>query len=122
MRPGPRPAWPERTAFATAVRQIVSLLRKEGIEVVQLGVVEEEKIAGATDYLNGQTTLEETGLLIKHSLCLSRIFTYQPTMQFSQFERRPTPRKFAAYLLLSSTWALRKATGVEGRAAREQSA
>jgi hypothetical protein len=50
-------------------RQIVSLLRKEGIEVVQLGVVEEEKIAGVTDYLNGQTTLEETGLLIKHSLC-----------------------------------------------------
>ena len=50
-------------------RQIVSLLRREGIEVVQLGIEEEEKIEGVTHYLNGQTSLEETGLLIKHSLC-----------------------------------------------------
>jgi Glycosyltransferase family 9 (heptosyltransferase) len=50
-------------------RQIVSLLRKEGVEVIQLGIVEEEKIEGVTHYLNGQLALEETGLLIKHGLC-----------------------------------------------------
>ena len=50
-------------------RQIVSLIRKEGIDVIQLGVAEEEKIEGVTHYLNGQTSLEETGLLIKHGLC-----------------------------------------------------
>ena len=50
-------------------RQIVSLLRKEGVEVIQLGIVEEEKIEGVTHYLNGQTSLDETGLLIKHGLC-----------------------------------------------------
>jgi SAM-dependent methyltransferase len=50
-------------------REIVSLLLKEGVEVIQLGVVEEEEIAGVTRYLNGQTSLEETALLIKHSLC-----------------------------------------------------
>jgi len=32
-------------------------------------VVEEERIAGVTHYLNGQTTLDETALLIKHGLC-----------------------------------------------------
>ena len=50
-------------------RQIVSLIRKEGIDVIQLGVAEEEKIEGVTLYLNGQSSLEETGLLIKHGLC-----------------------------------------------------
>jgi SAM-dependent methyltransferase len=50
-------------------REIVSLIREKGIEVIQLGVVEEEKIEGVTLCLNGQTSLEETGLLIKHSLC-----------------------------------------------------
>ena len=50
-------------------RQIVALIRKEGVEVIQLGIVEEEKIPGVTHYLNGQTSFEETGLLIKHSLC-----------------------------------------------------
>jgi Glycosyltransferase family 9 (heptosyltransferase) len=50
-------------------RQIVSLLRKEGVEVIQLGIVEEEKIEGVTRYLNGQLSLEEAGLLIKHGLC-----------------------------------------------------
>ena len=49
--------------------QIVSLIRKEGIDVIQLGVAEEEQIEGVTHYLNGQTSLEETGLLIKHGLC-----------------------------------------------------
>jgi ADP-heptose:LPS heptosyltransferase/SAM-dependent methyltransferase len=50
-------------------RQIVSLIRKQGVEVIQLGVVEEEKIEGVTHHLNGQTSLEETSLLIKYSLC-----------------------------------------------------
>ena len=50
-------------------RKIVSLIRGEGIDVIQLGVAEEEKIEGVTHYLNGQTSLEETGLLIKHGLC-----------------------------------------------------
>jgi SAM-dependent methyltransferase len=50
-------------------RQIISLLRKEGVDVIQLGIVEEEKIEGVTHYLNGQTSLDETGLLIKHGLC-----------------------------------------------------
>jgi SAM-dependent methyltransferase len=50
-------------------REIVALIRKEGVEVIQLGVAEEERIEGVTNYLNGQTSLEETGLLIKHSLC-----------------------------------------------------
>ena len=50
-------------------RQIVSLLRREGVEVIQLGVVEEERIEGVSHYLNGQTSLEESGILIKHSLC-----------------------------------------------------
>jgi ADP-heptose:LPS heptosyltransferase/SAM-dependent methyltransferase len=50
-------------------RQIVSLIRKQGIEVIQLGVVEEDKIEGVTHHLNGQTSLEETSLLIKYSLC-----------------------------------------------------
>jgi ADP-heptose:LPS heptosyltransferase len=50
-------------------QQIVALIRKEGLEVIQLGIVEEEKIAGVTHCLNGQTSFEETGLLIKHSLC-----------------------------------------------------
>jgi SAM-dependent methyltransferase len=49
--------------------QIVSLLRKEGTEVIQLGIAEEEKIEGVTHCLNGQTSLEETALLIKHGLC-----------------------------------------------------
>ncbi len=49
--------------------RIVSLLRSEGVEVIQLGIVEEEKIEGVTHCLNGQTTLEETALLIKHGLC-----------------------------------------------------
>jgi SAM-dependent methyltransferase len=49
--------------------EIVSLLRREGIEVIQLGVVEEERIEGVTHCLNGQTTLDETALLIKHGLC-----------------------------------------------------
>jgi ADP-heptose:LPS heptosyltransferase len=48
---------------------IVSLLREEGIEVVQLGVIEEQKIDGVNYYLNGLTSLEETGLLLKHGLC-----------------------------------------------------
>ena len=38
-------------------------------EVAQLGIEEEKKIEGVTHYLNGLTSLEETGLLIKHSLC-----------------------------------------------------
>ena len=42
---------------------------KEGVDVIQLGIAEEEKIEGVTHYLNGQTSLEETGLLIKHGLC-----------------------------------------------------
>ena len=50
-------------------RQIVSLIRKQGIDVIQLGIAEEEKIEGVSHYLNGQTSIEETGLLIKHSLC-----------------------------------------------------
>ena len=50
-------------------RKIVSLIRREGVDVIQLGIVEEEKIEGVTHYLNGQTSLEETGLLIKHGLC-----------------------------------------------------
>ena len=50
-------------------QRIVSLIRKEGVEVIQLGIVEEEKIEGVTHCLNGLTTLEETGLLIKHGLC-----------------------------------------------------
>jgi ADP-heptose:LPS heptosyltransferase len=50
-------------------REIVSLVRKKGLEVIQLGVVEDEKIEGVTRCLNGQTTLEETSLLIKFSLC-----------------------------------------------------
>ena len=37
--------------------------------MIQLGVAEEEKIEGVTHYLNGQTSIEETGLLIKHSFC-----------------------------------------------------
>jgi ADP-heptose:LPS heptosyltransferase len=49
--------------------RIVSLIRKEGFEIVQLGIVEEEQIEGVTHYLNGLTSLEETGLLIKHGLC-----------------------------------------------------
>ncbi len=49
--------------------QIVSLILEEGVEVIQLGVVEEEKIEGVTHCLNGQTSFEETGLLIKHGLC-----------------------------------------------------
>jgi len=49
--------------------QIVSLIRKQGIDVIQLGIAEEEKIEGVSHYLNGQTSIEETGLLIKHSLC-----------------------------------------------------
>ena len=49
--------------------KIVSLIRAEGIDVIQLGMAEEEKIEGVTHYLNGQTSLEETGLLIKHGLC-----------------------------------------------------
>jgi ubiquinone/menaquinone biosynthesis C-methylase UbiE len=49
--------------------EIVSLLQKEGVEVIQLGVLEEEKIAGVTHCLNGQTSFEEAALLIKHSLC-----------------------------------------------------
>ena len=50
-------------------RRIVSLIREEGFEVIQLGVVGEERIDGVTHCLNGQTSFEETGLLIKHSLC-----------------------------------------------------
>ena len=49
--------------------EIVSLLRREGVDVIQLGVVEEERIEGVTHCLNGQTTLDETALLIKHGLC-----------------------------------------------------
>ena len=49
--------------------EIVSLLRSEGIDVIQLGIVEEERIEGVTYCLNGQTTLDETALLIKHGLC-----------------------------------------------------
>ena len=49
--------------------QIVTLLRREEIDVIQLGVVEEERIEGVTHCLNGQTTLEETALLIKHAMC-----------------------------------------------------
>ena len=50
-------------------REIVALIIMEGLEIVQLGIVEEEKIEGVTHYLNGLTTLEETGLLLKHGLC-----------------------------------------------------
>ncbi len=50
-------------------RQIVSIIRKQGIDVIQLGIAEEEKIEGVSHYLNGQTSIEETGLLVKHSLC-----------------------------------------------------
>ena len=50
-------------------RRIVSLIRKQGIEVIQLGVVEEDRIEGVTYHLNGQTSLEETSLLIKYSIC-----------------------------------------------------
>jgi len=50
-------------------RQIVLLIRKQGFEVFQLGVVEEEKIEGVTHHLNGQTSLDETSLLMKYSLC-----------------------------------------------------
>ena len=50
-------------------REIVSLIRNKGIEVIQLGTVAEERIEGVTHCLNGQTSLEEAGLLIKHSLC-----------------------------------------------------
>ena len=50
-------------------QRIVALIQKEGVEVIQLGIVEEEKIPGVTHCLNGQTSFEETGLLIKHSLC-----------------------------------------------------
>jgi len=50
-------------------RQIISAILKEGVDVIQLGIAEEEKLEGVTHYLNGQTSLEETGLLIKHGLC-----------------------------------------------------
>ena len=39
------------------------------VDVIQLGVVEEERIEGVTHCLNGQTTLDETALPIKHGLC-----------------------------------------------------
>ena len=50
-------------------REIATLIKREGFEIVQLGTVEEEKIEGVTHYLNGLTTLEETGLLLKHGVC-----------------------------------------------------
>jgi ADP-heptose:LPS heptosyltransferase len=50
-------------------RQIASLIREQGVEIIQLGSVEEERIEGVTHCLNGQTSFEEAGLLIKHSLC-----------------------------------------------------
>ena len=50
-------------------RAIVSLVRKNGIDVIQLGAVAEERIEGTTYCLNGQTSLEEAGFIIKHSLC-----------------------------------------------------
>jgi ADP-heptose:LPS heptosyltransferase len=50
-------------------REIVSLIRMKDLEVIQLGVVEDEKVEGVTRCLNGQTTLEETSLLIKSSVC-----------------------------------------------------
>ena len=50
-------------------RQIVAQIRQKGIEIIQLGVVGEEKIAGVTHCLNGQISLEEAGLLIKHGIC-----------------------------------------------------
>jgi len=50
-------------------REIVSLIRKKGFEIIQLGIVAEEKIDGVTRCLNGQTSLEETSLLIKFGLC-----------------------------------------------------
>ena len=58
-----------KTLSMSQWRQIVSLIRDQGIDVIQLGVVHEEKIEGVTHCLNGQTSFDETGLLIKHSLC-----------------------------------------------------
>jgi hypothetical protein len=48
---------------------IIYLLIKEGVDVVQLGAIEEQKIEVVTYYFNGLTSLEETGLLLKHGLC-----------------------------------------------------
>lgn len=83
-------------------RQIVSLIRNEGVEVVQLGIAEEEKIDGVTQYLNGLTSVEESGLLIKHSLChidtegglvhLARAVHARSVVAFG-----PTPVEFFGY-------------------------
>jgi ADP-heptose:LPS heptosyltransferase len=59
----------DKEYFDAAMASNCLAYSKEGVDVIQLGVAEEEKIEGVTHCLNGQTSLEETGLLIKHSLC-----------------------------------------------------
>ena len=50
-------------------RDIVLKLRRANIQIIQLGVVEENEIPGVSYYLNGQTSLSETALLLKHAIC-----------------------------------------------------
>jgi ADP-heptose:LPS heptosyltransferase len=50
-------------------QEIVLTLRRADIQIIQLGVVEESEIPGVNYYLNGQTSLSETALLLKHAIC-----------------------------------------------------
>ena len=50
-------------------KAIVARIKAAGFKVVQLGTVEEEAIPGVDLYLNGQTSLAESALIIKSAVC-----------------------------------------------------
>jgi lipopolysaccharide biosynthesis glycosyltransferase len=50
-------------------QDIVSKIASLGIKIIQLGADHESKIDNVDYYLNGQTSLEQTALILKNSLC-----------------------------------------------------
>ena len=49
--------------------EIVASIKLLGVRVVQLGIAQEPKIAGVDIYLNGQSSVGETAMVLKHGLC-----------------------------------------------------
>ena len=49
--------------------EIVAAIKLLGVRVVQLGIAREPEIPGVDVYLNGQSSVAETAMVLKHGLC-----------------------------------------------------
>jgi ADP-heptose:LPS heptosyltransferase len=50
-------------------KEVVEAIKLLGLRVVQLGITQEPEIPGVDVYLNGQSSVAETAMVLKHGLC-----------------------------------------------------